>query len=299
MQQKLKAAISVVGALFTPCVFAGGTAEAPAPEAPAVVAPAPAPVPAAPAPAAEAPAGPTFTSNVGFYSNYVFRGISYTNNRPAIQGGFDYTVPSGWYVGTYGTNVSNEDLIDFKRTPAGPNPNVSMEWDLYGGYNGKINADTTWSAGLLNFGYPGSTHLDTLEANASITWKFLQLKYNHALTDFFSIPGSRNSHYLEGNINYTLPDRFVPTIGKGWTAIAHVGHQWVRGASGSTCVLSGLSGNCADYTDYKLGVTKDVGKGSVVGLAVTHTNANRTYYTSPSGVDLAKTHVVANITRTF
>jgi uncharacterized protein (TIGR02001 family) len=299
MKKASKQTVCALGCLLISVpVFAGGTEEVAPAEAPAI-APAPAPVapaPAAPAPAPEAaaPAGPTFTSNVGFYSNYVFRGISYTNNRPAIQGGFDYTTPSGWYVGTYGTNVSNDDLTDFKQTPPAPNRNVSMEWDLYGGYNGKINDDLTWSAGLLNFGYPGSTHLDTLEANASITWKMLQLKYNHALTDFFSIPGSRGSHYLEANLNYPLPDRYTPAIGKGWTAIAHVGHQWVKGAQNI-----GFASGQGDYTDYKLGVTKDVGKGTVVGVAWTHTNANSAYYTSANGVNLAKNHIVANVTRTF
>jgi uncharacterized protein (TIGR02001 family) len=38
------------------------------------------------------PASPhTFTSNVGFVSDYSFRGISQTMGEPAVQGGFDYS----------------------------------------------------------------------------------------------------------------------------------------------------------------------------------------------------------------
>ena len=61
---------------------------------------------AAPAFAEEAPASAhTFTGNVGFVSDYVFRGISQTQNHPAIQGGFDYNHASGFYVGTWASNV--------------------------------------------------------------------------------------------------------------------------------------------------------------------------------------------------
>ena len=65
--------------------------------------------PPATAPAA-APAAPepdwTFSSNVGIFSQYVFRGISQTNERPAVQGGFDVSHKSGFYVGTWLSNVS-------------------------------------------------------------------------------------------------------------------------------------------------------------------------------------------------
>ena len=68
-----------------------------------------APVPRRAAPAA-APAAPepdfTFTGNVGLFSQYVFRGISQTNEKPAVQGGFDVSHKSGFYVGTWNSNVS-------------------------------------------------------------------------------------------------------------------------------------------------------------------------------------------------
>ena len=67
------------------------------------------PAPAATPPAAE-PAKPepdwTFTSNIGLYSQYVFRGISQTDEKPAVQGGFDLGHKSGFYVGTWASNIS-------------------------------------------------------------------------------------------------------------------------------------------------------------------------------------------------
>ena len=59
------------------------------------------PAPAAPA----APASP-LSFNVGVTSNYVFRGISQTHGKPAIQGGIDYLHPSGFYVGAWASSIT-------------------------------------------------------------------------------------------------------------------------------------------------------------------------------------------------
>lgn len=46
------------------------------------------------------------TANVGLFSQYVFRGLTQTNERLAIQGDVDYTHASGIYAGTWLSNVS-------------------------------------------------------------------------------------------------------------------------------------------------------------------------------------------------
>src|ERR1700694_2456994 len=61
------------------------------------------PVPA-PAPAPEPDW--TFTGNVGLFSQYVFRGLTQTNEKPAVQGGFDLGHKSGFYAGTWASNIS-------------------------------------------------------------------------------------------------------------------------------------------------------------------------------------------------
>src|SRR2546428_12277993 len=69
---------------------------------------------AAPATVAAAPAEPasphTLSSNIGFFSDYVFRGISYTRERGAVQGGFDYSHSSGIYLGVWASNVNKNAL---------------------------------------------------------------------------------------------------------------------------------------------------------------------------------------------
>ena len=80
-----------------------------------------------PALAAAEDGGPhSLSANVGLTSNYLFRGISQTGGDPAIQGGLDYTHASGFYLGTWGSNVGwIEDYQGYDSS--------NLELDLYGG----------------------------------------------------------------------------------------------------------------------------------------------------------------------
>ena len=90
---------------------------------------------AAAAPAAAAPAAPvsphTFSYNVGLYSQYIFRGLTQTARRPALQGGVDYSHSSGVYLGTWGSNINW--LTDGGNWHSG-----SLEWDIYGGFRNTL-----------------------------------------------------------------------------------------------------------------------------------------------------------------
>ena len=55
---------------------------------------------------AKAPESPyTFTGNVGLFNQYIFRGLTQTDGKPALQGGFDYVHASGFYAGVWGSNI--------------------------------------------------------------------------------------------------------------------------------------------------------------------------------------------------
>src|SRR5262245_47947282 len=103
---------------------------------------------AAPGLAASHESSHTLAANVGLYSQYVFRGLAQTGERPAIQGGADYAHASGFYSGTWLSNVSW-----FSDTNAG-NSN-SLEWDLYGGYRKSWDNGITADVGYLRYEYPG------------------------------------------------------------------------------------------------------------------------------------------------
>ena len=97
------------------------------------------------APAA-APASPhTITGNLSIISDYRFRGITQTFEKPALQGGIDYSHSSGFYLGNWNSNISSGAGF-----PAG-----NLEMDFYGGYKtsfGDVGVDFV----AIYFYYPGS-----------------------------------------------------------------------------------------------------------------------------------------------
>ena len=67
------------------------------------------------------------SANVGFVSEYSFRGIAQSNENPAVQGGFDVTHDSGLYTGGWGSTVNFNDGDE-----------AQLEVDVYGGYSGAV-----------------------------------------------------------------------------------------------------------------------------------------------------------------
>lgn len=199
----------------------------------------------------------SFTGNVTLASEYLYRGIAQTRGKPAIQGGFDYAHKSGLYAGLWASSITwIGDAV--------PGASAGIEVDLYGGYKGAITDDFGYDVGVLTYNYPGTgkptgnAKPDTVEVYGALSWKWLTLKYSQTTGSLFgwTKPNgdkTSGSGYLELNAAYDL--------GNGWGINGHIGHQKVKGLSD------------ASYSDYKVGVTKDVGFG-VVGVAYSGTNAN-------------------------
>ena len=236
------------------------------------------------APAAEA-SPHTFTGNVTLASEYIYRGIAQTNRKPAIQGGFDYAHSSGLYLGVWASSISW--LSDL------PDVSSSVEIDVYGGFKNTIgDSDFSYDVGVLRYNYPGSypsgfTKADTTEVYVGLGWKWLSAKYSYVVSsNIFGWVGTagektRGSDYLELNANYDLGD--------GWGIQGHVGHQKIKHFSD------------ASYTDYKVGVTKDLGFG-VVGLAYIDTDAkggSGEPYRNAYNKDLGKGVALLTFTKTF
>ena len=83
-----------------------------------------------------------FSANVGYFSDYIYRGGSQTADGAAIQGGFDMSHESGFYIGTWASNV------DFGNS-------ANIEIDFYGGVGGDLPNGVSWDVGALYYWYPG------------------------------------------------------------------------------------------------------------------------------------------------
>jgi len=98
------------------------------------------------------------TANIAASSNYLFRGVTQTNDEAAVSGGIDYSNDSGLYAGVWTSNVA----IGRHGTGTG------QEVDLYFGYAGQAG-DVEYDAGYIYYAYPAmsSTGVDYGEVNVN------------------------------------------------------------------------------------------------------------------------------------
>ncbi|TAN06560.1 MAG: hypothetical protein EPN36_04005 [Rhodanobacteraceae bacterium] len=222
----------------------------------------------------------SISGSVAVVNDYLFRGLSQTNHKPALQAGVEYDHASGWYVGAWASNIS---WLSDTSTTAAP-LSSSLEVDLYTGYRGSFGSAWSYDLGLYEYDYPGDypagfTRPYTTEGYVSLAYKSLSLKYSHAFTNLFGIPGSRHSGYLDLSWNYA----FSP----GWTLNTHVGHQDVAHTPGFS------------YSDWKLGVTRAFADGYSVALGYYDTNAKRNAYTNAYGHFLGRATGLLTLSKVF
>jgi uncharacterized protein (TIGR02001 family) len=278
MQKKLL--VAVLGTLFALPALAD-TAPTTSP------ATAPAAAPAAAPEAAAAPA-PVVTSNVALVTNYLYRGLTQSGGNPAVQGGFDYTPASGFYIGAWGSSISW--LSDQGSTQG----SSGLELDTYLGYRNSFATDYSYDVGYLRYNYPGhyaqgATKGDTDEIYALIGYKWITAKYSYALGNTFGTANTTGSNYFDLSASYAIGD-------SGYTVGAHYGIQTYTG-TGSSVVINGTSDSLT-YSDYRVSVTKDLTNGFAAGLTWSSTNANDAW-TNGQGYKEGQSVVVASLSRTL
>ena len=252
----------LASAVLMPCV-AAAQATAPAP----TTAPA-----AAVAPAAES-SPHTFSTNIGLVSDYRYRGISQSRLAPAISAGADYSHSSGFYVGAWASSIK------WIRDGGGKG---DLELDLFGGYKFELAKDFNVDVGFLAYVYPSNglpVNANTQELYVAATYGPVTAKYSISTSNLFGFADSKRSGYFDVTGTFDL--------GNGWGAIGHAGHQSVRNNAGF------------GYTDYKLGVTKDI-DGWVLGASLIGTdNKNYRYVSATKDKNLGKTGLVLSVAKTF
>ena len=217
--------------------------------------------------------------NAAVVSDYRYRGISQTRLQPAVQGGADYVNnPTGLYVGAWASSIK------WTRDAGGDG---DVELDIYAGKRGQFSDAVTYDVGVLTYVYPsnglkhvaGFVNADTTELYGQLGFGPAYVKYSHAVTNLFGFVDSKNSGYLDVGANLEA--------GAGFVVNLHAGHQKVK------------NNQAADYTDWKIGATRDFGV--VTGaLAVVGTNGSKTAYASPAnGKFTGKTALLLTISKTF
>lgn len=216
----------------------------------------------------------SFSANVSMTSNYIFRGISQTGGDMALQGGFDYGHSSGFYIGTWGSNVGW--IEDFQGYASG-----NLEVDVYAGYGAEIGGTgISYDVGAVQYFYPGTkagaVTANTTELYASLGWKWLKAKYAYYISDeVFGFAKADGSSYVELSAS-------IPIGETGLTVDAHWG------------TFKFENNGPQDYDDWKISVSYDLGKTSktlsdvTIGVMYTDTNAKKANWTDANNQFLGK-----------
>jgi uncharacterized protein (TIGR02001 family) len=234
------------------------------------------------------------SANVTLTSDYIFRGISQTGGDPAIQGGFDYTHSSGFYLGTWASNVGW--IEDFQGYDKG-----NMEIDLYGGFRGGIGqTGLTFDVGAIQYFYPGDKQsnvpdADTTEIYGALGWKWFTAKYSYYLSE--EVFGFGPPVYGDADGTYYLD--IAASVPLGDTGLTLGGH-W------GTFQFEGTA-EAQDYDDWKVSLAYDMGKlssvtsGVTVGVAYTDTNAEEAVWTelAPNDEFLGDSTATVWVTKAF
>lgn len=279
--------------------------------------------------AEEAPASDwSFSSNVAYTSDYYVRGLSQNFHKPALQGGFDVEHSSGFYAGTWASNVSPNTF-----------PDASLEIDIYAGFGGDIGeSGVGYSVGFIGYTYPGGSWGDcqyggepgctkadgvtpasnkswnTYEANFGLSYSYFSAQVSTTLGNWFGLDestgyddDSKFTTYVELNAEYPFGD--------GWSLIGHIGHLNVTAEIADTNAgYLAYNGEAdPDYTDYKIAVAKSFSLAGSEGWAaeVAYVGANDTGYWDSDGwggssfngrdqtADLAANRLTVTVSRSF
>ena len=276
----------------------------------------------APAPA---PEKSPITANVTIVNDYRYRGISQSNFKPAIQGGFDYAHESGFYIGNWNSSISW--ISDYYGNGGGGgltgrNVSAPVEMDFYAGFKKELIAPGfATDIGVLQYYYPSSgipvtnggviSGTASYFANPNTTETYLAqnftlgpvsgfVKFSYAISTLFGNQKTEGSYYPDLTLNYD-------TGAYGITLNGHIGYQYVAGkypGTGNQPSNNAVYG----YTDYKVGLTKDFGEGLSLAVAYVGTNAKRTItyggntyngYVSPQNKNLGNGGGIISLTKTF
>lgn len=163
---------------------------------------------------------PEVSFNIGVTSDYVFRGVSQTDEEPALQGGVDASFGS-FYVGAWASNVDFGDDTD-------------VELDIYGGYlfdAGGFDFDV----GVISYTYlnaPDGADYDLVEFKAAVSRSIDRLSAGAAVyysPDFFGV--DEEATYIEANAGYDVTDKLAITgaVGKQFLDVSSDYTTWNLG----------------------------------------------------------------------
>jgi uncharacterized protein (TIGR02001 family) len=192
--------------------------------------------------------------NIGATTDYVFRGVSQTAEKPSIQGGADFTYKM-FYAGVWLASV------DFVGNSPGPGVGI-VEVDYYAGVKFPVGKMIEVDLGGIYYTYPGANdkfavtgfkELDYFEFKAGAKYKPID-PLTIGTFVFFTPEGTNKTGQVwtfEGSVEYVFPKFHVVTP----SISALIGYQTGEDARYNLVTANGRD----NYTYWNAGLTLGVG----------------------------------------
>jgi uncharacterized protein (TIGR02001 family) len=226
----------------------------------------------------------SFSANIGAVSNYVWRGVTQTGDQPAVQGGLDVAHESGFYAGTWLSNVdfdegSSEDVtgtvaydpdsqtyamdddgnLIVTGTTSGADPaSANYELDVYMGFGGNITDDLSYDLNTIYYAYPDGRDSDFWEIGGSATYKWFTLGL--AYTVYGENDGGlfdQGDLYYFGGAEFALPYDFGFSVRGGYYQFRN--DEVVVGTVTDTAGMTMDVTESADYWNYGASISREAG----------------------------------------
>lgn len=152
---------------------------------------------ALPAQAQEEESAWSISGNASVVSDYRFRGVSLTQENPAVQGGLDVAGTLGGiglFAGAWGSSGDSDTFGD-------------LELDVYGGVTGDLGA-ATWTLGVIGYLYPDASDFDYYEVYGKVAGSLgpvgaeVGVYYAPDQANVFS----QDNIYIYGSASYGIAD---------------------------------------------------------------------------------------------
>ncbi|EAW40921.1 hypothetical protein MGP2080_00560 [marine gamma proteobacterium HTCC2080] len=176
-----------------------------------------------------------WSANAAVTNNYIWRGLTQTENNSAVQGGIDYASDGGFYAGTWVSNVNY-----------GPSDVYSYEHDLYAGFAFETGG-VSWDVGYLYYNYDKEAEFDFGEVYAKVgfggfsggVWVLTNTEADEGPGQDFD---AGSTYYVSADYGFEISNG----VGIG----LHVGYH-------DGDFAEAFNGTTGGYYDYNISVAKD------------------------------------------
>lgn len=214
----------------------------------------------------------TSAGQLQLVSDYLYRGISQTNEGPALQGQFSLQ-QQDWYLTAWGSNIKFGD--------------GSLELDLSAGRFFQLTEDIKLDLGLMQYRYPQGDNAQTgynfIEAYSKLSYQDWTLGL--ALTDNYFGAGVGKFAYLTLDWQRQLAEQ----VQLRW----HLGYNSFAGLSDYQAFVGSLAATVKAYADWSVQVqTSQLGLDWSLALSGTSVSAS-------DCIKLCDTRLVLGLSKSF